>query len=67
MNQWERTPHLIYIRPFYDLKGEIRRSYFIQVRFSDDCIFVSMLRAKGIKPCKVLNLWTFLLADIDNV
>jgi len=24
MNQWERTPHLIYIGPIYDLKRKIR-------------------------------------------
>jgi hypothetical protein len=48
MNQWEGKPHLIYIRPIYDLKREIRRSYFIQVRFNDDYVSVCMLRAKGI-------------------
>ena len=48
MNQRERTPHLIYIRSIYDLKREIRRSYFIQVMFNDDCISVCMLHAKGI-------------------
>jgi hypothetical protein len=48
MNQWERTPYLIYIGPIYDLKREIRRSYFIPVSFNDDCISVCVLRAKGI-------------------
>jgi len=48
MNQWERMTHLIYIDPIYDLKMEIRRSYFILLRFNDDCISVCMLGAKDI-------------------
>jgi hypothetical protein len=36
MNQWERTHRLIYVRPIYYLKREIRSSYLMPVRVNDD-------------------------------